>query len=139
VAYKNETIFQHFGHTEQFKVYDVEDRKIKKEEIISTGGQGHGALATFLKQASVDLLICGGIGGGAKTALEEAGITLYAGVQGDADEAVKAWIDGALEQNTEATCNHHHEHHQGEDGHCGSHGCGRHQEEHSHECRHGNC
>ncbi len=133
VTYENGEIFQHFGHTEQFKVYDIEDGKILNEEIVSTNGQGHGALAGFLLGGNVDALICGGIGGGAQNALSEAGITLYGGVSGNADDAVKAFLDGKLSFNPNVTCSHHdHEHgeghscsdhHDGEDHHCGGH-CG---------------
>ena len=90
VTYENGQVFQHFGHTEQFKLYDVEDGKIVREAVVGTNGSGHGALAGFLTLNGVDALICGGIGGGAQTALAEAGIKLYGGVSGDADAAVNA-------------------------------------------------
>ena len=90
VTYENGQIFQHFGHTEQFKVYDLEDNKIVNTQVVDTNGQGHGALAGFLNSADIDVLICGGIGGGAQAALAAAGIKLFGGVSGDADEAVKA-------------------------------------------------
>ena len=76
VTYENGNIFQHFGHTEQFKIYEVEGSEIKNSEVVDTNGSGHGALADFLKERKVDKLICGGIGGGAKAALAEAGIEL---------------------------------------------------------------
>lgn len=122
-TYKNGEVFQHFGHTEQFKLYDVENDAIVKEQVVDTHGQGHGALAGFLKQAAVDILICGGIGGGAKMALAEAGIKLYAGISGNTDEAVKSLIAGNLQQITDATCSHHH----GKDHACGEHACGHHE------------
>ena len=96
VTYENGQIFQHFGHTEMFKVYEVEDNSIKNESIIPTLGSGHGALAGFLKLNNVDTLICGGIGEGAKNALADAGIKLYGGVTGDADSAVKALLEGEI-------------------------------------------
>ncbi len=111
VTYDNGEIFQHFGHTEKFKVYDVEDKNIVNEEIIDTNGQGHGALAGFLLGGGVDVLICGGIGGGAQVALSEAGIKLYGGVSGNADEAVKAFLNGALDYNPNVKCDHHGEGH----------------------------
>ncbi len=124
VTYENGMIFQHFGHTEQFKLYDIEDGKIIKELLILTMGSGHGALAGFLKQNRVDTLICGGIGGGAQAALAEAGIRLYGGVSGNADDAVKALIGGNLGYNPDVKCDRHGEHHH-EEGHtCGNHGCG---------------
>ena len=122
VAYKDGQVFQHFGHTEKFKLYDVEDGKVKAEQIVDADGNGHGALAGFLKSADVDALICGGIGRGAQMALEEAGIKLYGGVQGSADAAAAALSAGTLDFDPEANCDHHdHEHHHG--GECGSHGC----------------
>jgi len=126
VTYDEGKIFQHFGHTEQFKVYYVENEKIVKEEIITTNGSGHGALAGLLAENNVDTLICGGIGGGAQTALRENGIKLYGGVSGEADEAVKALISGTLNYNASVRCSHHDSEH-GEDNHqCGEHGCGKH-------------
>ena len=124
VTYENERIYQHFGHTAQFKVYTVEDGKILSEEIVDTNGSGHGALAGFLLGGGVDVLICGGIGGGAQMALAQAGIKLYGGVSGYADEAVEAFLAGELAYNPNVRCNHHAHH--GEGHSCGSHGCGSH-------------
>ncbi|MBQ9518820.1 MAG: NifB/NifX family molybdenum-iron cluster-binding protein [Firmicutes bacterium] len=123
VTYDNGNIFQHFGHTEKFKVYNVENGQIVSEEIIDTNGQGHGALAGFLQNAKADMLICGGIGGGAQMAMAEAGIKLFAGNSGSADDAVKKYLAGELVQITSATCDHHdHEHHDHGEGHsCGGH------------------
>lgn len=124
VTYENGNIFQHFGHTEQFKVYDVEGGKIVKSEIIGTNGSGHGALAGVLSALKADVLICGGIGGGAQTALAESGIKLYGGVDGNADEAVNAFISGSLDFDPNVHCSHHDNEH-GEEAHtCGEHGCG---------------
>ena len=129
VTYDNGEIFQHFGHTETFKVYDVENGAIISEEILDCNGQGHGALATLLYGNKVDVLICGGIGGGAQMALAQVGIQLYGGVSGSADAAVKALLEQTLEFNPNVTCNHHGEGHQ-HHGNCGSGGCG------SHSCGH---
>lgn len=123
VTYENGQIFQHFGHTAQFKLYEVEDGKVVREAVVDTNGSGHGALAGFLAQSGVDTLICGGIGGGAQQALAAAGIRLYAGVTGNADAAAQALAEGKLACNANATCSHHGEHHEGS---CGSHGCGHH-------------
>ena len=127
VTYENGQIFQHFGHTEQFKIYDVQDGTIVSQQVVDTGGQGHGALAGVLLAMRVDTMICGGIGGGAQAALASAGITLYGGVSGDADQAVQALISGSLVYNPNIQCSHHSEHHHGHHHHrgsCGSHGCG---------------
>lgn len=121
VTYENGEIFQHFGHTEQFKLYTVEDGKITGERIVDTNGSGHGALAGFLRDAGADTLICGGIGGGAQEALRSAGIRLYGGVSGNADEAVQALIGGTLEYNPDVHCDHHD--HGGEGHSCHGHTC----------------
>ena len=116
VTYDHGEVFQHFGHTEQFKLYDVKDGKITDEQVVDANGSGHGALAGFLQAAQVDALICGGIGMGAQMALADAGIRLYAGVQGSADEAARALAAGTLAYDPDARCDHH-EHHQGDCGH----------------------
>ena len=124
VTYENGEIFQHFGHTEQFKLYDVEEGKIVSAQVVDSNGSGHGALAGVLSALGVDVLICGGIGGGAQTALAAAGIKLYGGVTGSADAAAEALAAGRLAFNPNVHCDHH-EHHG--DGHsCGEHGCGSH-------------
>ena len=126
VTYDNGTIFQHFGKTENFKVYEVENGQVLSGEVISSNGSGHSALAGLLAGQNVDVLICGGIGGGAQMALAEAGIRLYGGVSGDADAAVNALLSGGLAYNPDVRCNHH-DHEHGEGGHtCGHHGCGSH-------------
>ena len=125
VAYENGPVFQHFGHTKQFKIYEG-DGAVVKTEIADTMGSGHGALAGFLSMMQVDTLICGGIGGGAQQALAQAGIRLFGGVSGGADQAVEELLAGALSYNPQVRCDHHdHEHGDGEH-HCGAHGCGSH-------------
>ena len=125
VTFENGKIFKHFGHTEQFKLFDVEDGKIVNEQVVNTNGSGHGALAGFLQAVKADVLICGGIGMGAQMALADAGIKLYAGVQGSADDAAKALAEGNLEYDPDAHCDHHGHHHDGDCGHehCGEHHC----------------
>ena len=126
VTYEDGQIFQHFGHTQMFKIYDVEDGEVVASEVVDTNGQGHGALAGFLFGGKVDVLICGGIGGGAQMALAQAGIKLYGGVSGSADAAVDAFLKQELAYNPDVKCNHHGEGHDHEHGSCGSHGCGNH-------------
>ena len=124
VTYENGQIFQHFGHTRQFKIYNVEDGKILSSEIIDTNGSGHGALAGMLSALQVEVLICGGIGGGARDALSKAGITLYPGASGDADAQVQALLAGNLVYNPDTMCNHHDAHHGAHGGDCAHHHCG---------------
>ncbi len=121
VTYENGMVFGHFGHTAEFKIYDVVDGKIVSNEVVDTNGSGHGALAGFLMQRGVDTLICGGIGGGAINALSNAGIKVYGGVSGNVDTAVNDFISSKLEYNPDVHCDHHHE---GEEHICGHH-CGK--------------
>lgn len=125
VTYENGEVFQHFGHSEQFKLYDVENGTIVGEQVVDTNGSGHGALAGFLQTAKVDALICGGIGMGAQIALADARIRLYAGVQGSADAVAKALAEGTLNYDPDARCDHHGHHHDGDCGHdhCAEHHC----------------
>ena len=152
-TYDNGEIFQHFGRTETFKVYEVEDGKVVSSEVVGSNGIGHGALAGLLAGKGIDVLICGGIGGGAQAALSEQGIELVAGASGDADKAVEAYLNGEL-VNTGANCDHHghgeghscgehgeghcgHHDHHGEDGEEGC--CGHHGEGEGGCCGHGGC
>lgn len=137
-TYDNGNIFMHFGRSEQFKIYDIQDGKVLNEQVVGTGGTGHGALAGLLANGGVDTLICGGIGGGAINALTQTGITVYAGAQGSCDACVEALIAGTLAQTGEATCDfhghdHEHTHEHGEPCSCHGHhehegheGCGCH-------------
>lgn len=128
VTYDNGNIFQHFGKTEFFKVYKVEGNQVVSSEVISSNGTGHGALAGLLAGQSVDVLICGGIGGGARNALAQAGIQLYPGASGGADAQVEALLAGRLSYDPDTVCAHH-DHGEGHD-------CGHH---HDHDCGHGSC
>ena len=120
VTYAEGEIFQHFGKCEEFKIYDVEDGKVCAVTVVEADGAGHGALADFLEEQQVEVLICGGIGMGAQTALSEAGIRLCAGVQGSADEAAAAFVNGTLVYDPAASCDHH-DHHHGEGHECSHH------------------
>ena len=131
VTYENGNIFQHFGHTEQFKIYEIENGKVADTQMADTEGSGHGALAGMLSALKVDTLICGGIGAGAQAALNQAGIRLYGGVSGSADEAVAAFLAGNLAFNPDVHCDHHGHHEEGDHHgghHCkkDKHGCGGH-------------
>lgn len=120
VTYDNGNVFQHFGKTESFKIYNVEDNTVVSSEIIGSNGTGHGALAGLLAEQGINVLICGGIGGGAQAALTEAGIELCAGAQGNTDQVVEAYLKGELESSG-VNCDHHHH----EEGHsCGDHESG---------------
>ncbi len=135
VTFENEKVFAHFGRTPYFKIYEIENGEILKEEILPTPDAGHGALASFLVENKVNSLICGGIGGGAVNALSEAGIDIYSGASGDVTEQVKSLISGQLPVQGKANCDHKHDHH----GEGGCHGNGKGHGHHSEDGRHGKC
>ncbi len=120
VTCENNEVFQHFGHTPGFAVFEVAENKIVSEKLLSSGETGHGALAGLLAEDKIDLLICGGIGGGAVNALGNAGIQVIGGAQGNVRDVVEAFLAGTLNVRADFHCNHHH-HEAG--GSCGSHGC----------------
>ncbi|MCR5228722.1 MAG: FKBP-type peptidyl-prolyl cis-trans isomerase [Solobacterium sp.] len=121
VTYDNGNVFQHFGKTENFQLFNIEDNRIASSEVITSDGLGHGALAGLLARYQIDVLICGGIGGGARDALAAAGIEVCAGAQGNTEEAVRAYLSGELKGSDES-CSHHHEE---------GHDCGHHDEGHA--------
>ena len=109
VSYDRESgeVFRHFGHTEAFKLYDVENGQVVRALVIAAPEQGHDALAGFLAEMRANALICGDIGGGARAALEDVGVILYGGVAGDADTAVNAFLHGTLGDDPDVHCHHH--------------------------------
>ena len=132
------TIFQHFGHTEVFTIFEAEDGKITSKEVISSNGSGHGALGDLLAEHKADVLICGGIGEGARRVLAEVNIELVGGAKGDVEEAVKSYLAGSLKNDPAGKCDHHHDHEHGEGHECGHHGgesdCGHGTHERCHGC-----
>ena len=107
IPYENGQVFQHFGHSALFKIYDTENGKILSSEVVSTNGQGHGALVGFLVQNGVNVVLCGGIGAGAQNALAQAGIQLFGGISGAADSVVADYLAGNLVFDPNVHCDHH--------------------------------
>ena len=105
----------HFGHCENFRIYDTADGKICAEESIPNPGHRPGFLPNFLGDMGVEVIIAGGMGGGAVEIFNERRIEVIVGVQGDAREAVEQYLKGQL-QSTGSIC---HEHQHG--GECGEH------------------
>ena len=125
VTYDQGMVFQHFGHTNEFKIYTIKANEVVESVVVQTNGTGHCALANILQNLGVEILICGGIGMGAINNLTKAGIEIFPGVMGEADMVVEDFIAGILEYDPDVRCNHH-EHN------CDDHDCA----EHHH---HGDC
>lgn len=101
------SIFQHFGRTRMFKLYDIEDGKVAGTRMLPAVPGGHGALPQQLKENGVDMVICGGMGMPMLQNLQACGLQICANVSGSADGAVQAYLDGTLEFGQEAhACRH---------------------------------
>lgn len=118
VAYENGMVFQHFGKSEHFLMLEIEQGKIVSRSLLNANGQGHGALVALLANAGVDILVCGGLGQGARNALMQAEITVISGAKGNADVAVENFLNGRLQDDPEGQCNHHSKDHD-----CSHHSC----------------
>ena len=121
VTCQENEVFQHFGHTPGFAVFEADENSVISETFLDSGSSGHGALAALLKENAVDVLICGGIGGGAINALTQAGIKVIGGASGNVKDAAEAFVKGTLSVRSDFHCNHHH-HAEGHD--CAGHSCG---------------
>ena len=123
IASENGKVFQHFGRTPEFSIFEIQGGKVVEKSLLKCGDSGHGALAGLLAESGVDTLICGGIGGGAINALSSLGITVIGGAAGDVLKAAEAFAEGKLETDPNFSCNHHH--HEGGCGenHGGDHEC----------------
>jgi predicted Fe-Mo cluster-binding NifX family protein len=119
VPTENEEVFQHFGQSRMFTVYETENGKVTTKELLDSSRSGHSALAGLLNLSAVNVVICGGIGGGARDMLKARGIQVVAGIEGRTDDAVKAYLNGEL-TDAGSTCNHH-EHEHGQDHACSCH------------------
>ena len=126
VTMEDGRIFQHFGHTRWFELYEIKGGAVASHRTLDAEGSGHSALGGLLRANGVNLLICGCIGGGAKNVLAAAGIELISGVSGPADEAVKLYLEGRLHGDPSAECRRH-DH--------GDHECGHHDGAPHGECR----
>ncbi len=124
VTCENNEVFQHFGHTPEFAVFETDGDKIVSETRLSCGTTGHGALAGLLSEGGIELLICGGIGGGAINALAQAGIQVVGGAEGPVRSVAEDYLTGKLVVREDYHCNHHHN---GEHNcHDSDHSCGHH-------------
>ena len=123
ITSENGEVFQHFGHTPEFTIYETKGEELLGPRVISTNGKGHGALAGLLDALGAEVLICGGIGGGAQMALDEIGVKVVGGASGKVADVVAAFLKGELEVDPDFQC-HHHDHDAGHK--CGEHGCGGH-------------
>ncbi len=117
IPHEDGNIFQHFGKFAEFKIYTIADGKVAMSEVVKADSAGHEALGLWLIMRGVTVVICGGIGPGAQGALRAAGIQMFPGVEGAADDAVQKFLAGELVQQHAATCHFH-------AGGCGAHACG---------------
>ncbi len=108
VASEGRIVAQHFGHCEGFNIFTVEGDKITDSEFIPNPGHRPGFLPEYLSEIGVNMIISGGMGGGAITIFNEKAIEVVTGAAGDAESAVKSVLEGAL-KSTGSVC-HEHQH-----------------------------
>lgn len=130
ITYDNGYVFQHFGHTEKFQIFEIENNKIKETYLLDCNGVGHCALVNVLIEEGIDSLICGGVGGGAISALNKAKIKVFPGVHGEISQIIQLYLNNELCESYESNCDHHDEnHHKNHEHHCNhKHGCSCHDE-----------
>ena len=109
VASEKEMVTEHFGHCEGFMIFDTENNQIVKSETIANPGHKPGFLPNFLADRGVNVIISGGMGGGAVEIFNERNIEVIVGAKGNAKAAVEAYLKGSL-KSTGSVC-HEHQHH----------------------------
>lgn len=109
VAGEGKNVTEHFGHCVNFLIYDVENGKITNEESIPNPGHKPGFLPNFLADRGVNVIISGGMGGGAVDIFNERNVEVVVGASGDAKTAVLNYLKGEL-KTTGSVC-HEHQHH----------------------------
>ena len=113
VAAMGKTVAGHFGHCENFIFFETENGRVTAENSVPNPGHKPGFLPNFLADRGAQVIIAGGMGGGAVEIFNERGVEVIFGAQGDAGAAVEAYLEGRL-KSTGSIC-HEHEH-QGECG-----------------------
>lgn len=108
VASEKEMVTLHFGHCENFNIYETEGSKIIKAESINNPGHRPGFLPNFLNDLGVNVIISGGMGGGAVEIFNEKGIEVITGARGQARRAAEEYLKGNL-KSTGSIC-HEHQH-----------------------------
>lgn len=109
VASENQMVCGHFGHCENFQVFTAENNQIVKNEVIPNPGHKPGFLPNFLHEMGVNVIISGGMGGGAIDIFNEHGIEVITGASGASKEAASMYLKGLL-KSTGSIC-HDHMHH----------------------------
>ncbi len=112
VASEGSNVTMHFGHCSNFNLYDTEDGKIVAEQSVANPGHKPGFLPNFLHDLGVNVIVSGGMGGGAIDIFESHGIEIILGASGDARANVEAYLQGNLKNAGSACEAHEHE------GHC---------------------
>ena len=135
VASEGTQVGGHFGHCENFLIYETENGQITGESSVPNPGHRPGFLPNFLGDMGVKVIIAGGMGAGAVAIFNEREIEVITGAQGDARAAVESYLKGEL-QSTGSIC-HHHDHEEGHHHAHGEHGnCGQHHGGHGGHCGH---
>ncbi|WP_319763141.1 NifB/NifX family molybdenum-iron cluster-binding protein [Maridesulfovibrio sp.] len=96
---RNGMVDGHFGHCEAFTIFTLDDAKNIIEEETLTPPPGCGCKSNIVPQLSekgVELLLAGNMGQGAVNLLQNSGIQVIRGCDGDLKETVAKWAAGSL-------------------------------------------
>lgn len=105
VACMGKQVGGHFGHCENFTIFEAKNGKIASENSIPNPGHRPGFLPNFLGDMGVEVIIAGGMGGAVEI-FNERRIEVIVGVEGDARAAVESYLRGEL-KSTGSVCHEH--------------------------------
>lgn len=107
----NNQIDGHFGHADNFRIYEIADKKIINTIDVQSSGCGcKSNIAGVLGTHGVKTILVGGIGEGAIHVLGNVGIEVIRGCSGNAEDAIQQFLDGKLSDNG-SVCQEHQHHH----------------------------
>lgn len=106
VASEKDMVAEHFGHCENFNIFEVENSRVVKSESIPNPGHRPGFLPHYLNDLGVNVIIAGGMGRGAIDIFNEKGIEIFTGVRGLVTDAVNHYLKGLL-KSTGSVCHEH--------------------------------
>ncbi|MDP4181780.1 MAG: P-loop NTPase [Bacillota bacterium] len=124
IATEGPNVSAHFGKCENFTIAEIENSKVKSKVVVNTMGNQHGLLPDFLLSHNVNVVISGGMGGGAKQNLMSKGIEIITGASGSIDEVINLFLSGDLKSNNAGCAGHEHSHGHSDGGsgcNCGNH------------------
>jgi len=107
-----EVLDAHFGRAAGFTVFEIEGTQARKVDLLSATGlqHQHEGLASMFKSNGVEVLVCGGIGGGMINGLNAVGLSVVTGASGNVADVAQAYAQGKLVSTGSVCQEHDHDH-----------------------------